>query len=363
MTINFKNHIKDTCWAELENNEIPFLNYHFFHSLESSGVVGEDSGWNPLFFEEPKKSVLYSFVKSHSYGEYIFDWDWANSFHHHNLPYYPKLTSMIPFTPATTSHFIGGISEKVMNSYEDFYCKNSFLSSHFLFLPGRELEFFKSYNYLIRDSFQYHFYNENYQSFEGFLSKLKRKKAKQIRRERAFSKDIKFQCYTGEQLDQTHAIEMFNFYQRTLLNKQAISYLNLNFFITIFSKLKNNICYIQSTRCEQPVAGALFFYDANTLYGRYWGTTEHIPNLHFELCYYRGIDFCIEKNIKVFEAGAQGEHKIARGFKPVKTFSAHKVKHHDFHQAIYQYVENEKVQIDKLLLNLNDRQPFLKKKD
>lgn len=363
MTINIKNHIEQTCWKELNHSSIPFLDYNFFHSLEKSNVIGENTGWSPLYFEEPNKSILYSFNKNHSYGEYIFDWDWANGFHQHNIPYYPKLTSMIPFTPATTSHFIGEVSDNVMDCYEKHYNENALSSSHFLFLSDLEREFFKSYHYLIRESFQYHFENENYQSFDDFLSKLKNKKSKQIRKERTFPNDINFQGFTGEQLTQTHALEMFKFYQGTIFNKQAISYLNLEFFLTIFEKLKNNIYYVKASHTEtsQPLAGALFFYGPDTLYGRYWGTSEDIPNLHFELCYYQGIDFCIQNKIKTFEAGAQGEHKIARGFKPIRTYSAHKVKHPDFNQAIDLYIKNEKVQIDKMLLYLNERQPFLKK--
>lgn len=360
MTIMLKQHIQDTNWKHLEEDKIPFLNYDFIHALETSGSIGNNSGWNSLFFEEKDQAILYSFEKTHSYGEYIFDWDWASGFEKNNIPYYPKLTSMIPFTPATTNHFAGKRSVNLMNHYENYYKENHYSSSHFLFLSKKEIEFFKSYNYLIRDSFQYHFYNENYQNFEGFLSRIKNKKAKQIRKERLFSPDINFQSFTGNELNQNHAIEMFKFYQSTITAKQAISYLNLDFFLTVFDKLKTNICYIQATKNNSAIAGSLFFYDKSTLYGRYWGSTENISNLHFELCYYQGIDFCIKNKIKVFEAGAQGEHKIARGFKPVKTFSAHKIKHPSFHQAVAQYIQNERQQIDHLFLYLNERQPYTK---
>ena len=361
MTIDIKNHIQDTQWAGLTKSNNPLLSEHFFKLLEQSGSIGKESGWEPLYFEEKDNSILYTFKKSHSYGEYIFDWDWANGFHQQNIPYYPKLTSMVPFTPATSSHFIGTHSEKLMESYEDFYDSNAYSSSHFLFLSRQEIDFFKSYGYTLRDSFQYHFENQNYKCFDDFLSKLKNKKAKQIRKERKFDSEIKFSSFSGDQLTKVHAIQMFKFYQNTLLIKQAISYLNLDFFISAFTELKNSIYYVQAMRDDIPIAGSLFFYGKDTLYGRYWGSTEDIPNLHFELCYYRGIDFCIENKIKTFEAGAQGEHKIARGFVPVKTFSAHKIKHPGFQHGINQYIENERIQIDRALVYLNERSPFTNK--
>ncbi len=336
----------------------PFLSYDFFLALEESQSIGWDSGWQPLYIVDPDKSLLYSFIKDHSYGEYIFDWDWAHAYKLNQIPYYPKLTSMIPFTSVTSPHFIGERSKKVMETYEEFYLENSFSSSHFLFLPKNELSFFKSFEYILRESFQYHFINEGYQSFEDFLSKLKNKKAKQIRKERNFSENIRFDQLTGDSLNDRHASEMYQYYLSTTTNKRAISYLNAGFFSKIFEKLKHQIFYVQATKNADVIAGALFFYSSDRLYGRYWGANEVVPNLHFELCYYQGIEFCIKRKLSVFEAGAQGEHKIARGFRPVKTYSAHKLKHPKFHEAINEYAINEKMHIDKLLPQLNDRLPF-----
>jgi predicted N-acyltransferase len=360
MLVNIKSSINQTCWRKINQSSNPFLNHLFFRTLEETKVVNKETGWTPIYFEEPQISILYTFTKTHSYGEYIFDWNWANAFHENAIPYYPKLTSMIPFTPATTSHFIGDVSVNVMNAYEKYYNENGLTSSHFLFIDRNEIDFFKSYGYIIRDSFQYHFEAKDHSSFENFLSTLKSKKAKQIRKERTFSKDIQFQTVTGADLTRKHAIEMFNFYQSTLKLKNAISYLNLNFFISIFEQMKENICYMRAIKNGNPIAGSLFFYGTDTLYGRYWGCTEEVQNLHFELCYYRGIDFCIDNDIDKFEAGAQGEHKIARGFKPVKTYSAHKLKHSDFHKAISKYIEDERIQINEQISYLSERQPFKK---
>jgi uncharacterized protein len=360
MSIKIVNKIKESGWDKLNNLDFPFLSYQFFSALEGSLSIGKEAGWEPLYFTDSEDSLLFSFIKQHSYGEYIFDWDWANFYHSHQIPYYPKLTSMIPFTSATTPHTLGKQSEELMNSYEEFYREGPFSSSHFLFLQETEIDYFKSFDYLIRDSFQYHFYNENYSSFDDFLSKIKTKKAKQIRKERLFSDNFTFQQISGEELKVEHALEMYEFYLETINNKGAIPYLTKNFFVTIFSTLAKSICYIQAKKNEQAIAGALYFFSNERLYGRYWGASEEYPNLHFELCYYQGIEFCIRKGLSVFEAGAQGEHKISRGFRPVKTYSAHKLKQPQIHQGIAGYIEQEKASITTVMAELTQRLPFKK---
>jgi predicted N-acyltransferase len=358
MPINITNQIQDTSWDKIENDNFPFLSFDFFNALEKSGSVNGQSGWNSVYFEEPNESILYTFVKDHSYGEYIFDWDWANTYHSHNIPYYPKLTSMIPFTSATTQHFVGKQSSNLMKGYEQYYLGNNFSSSHFLFIQEDEINFFKSFEYKIRESFQYHFVNSDYQSFEDFLSKLKNKKAKQIRKERVFSDNIDFQQLTGNDLNLNLAREMYGFYLANVSNKQAIPYLTESFFVKIFENLKDNILYVRASQNETAIAGALYFYSSERLYGRYWGSINEVQNLHFELCYYQGIEFCIKNKLSIFEAGAQGEHKIARGFKPVRTYSAHKLKDLRFNQAVTEFIDSEKEQIGKLLPQLSERLPF-----
>lgn len=358
MSIKFTNQLIDSDLETIDQQGFPFLSYEFFKALEGSKSVGEDSGWNPVYISDPGKSLLYTFVKNHSYGEYIFDWDWANFYHQNNTPYYPKLTSMIPFTSVTTPHFLGESSKSVMEAYEKFYEENNFSSSHFLFLPETELDFFKSFDYIIRDSFQYHFNNNAYETFEDFLSNFKNKKAKQIRKERIFTDSIKITKITGLDLTLEHADEMYQFYLSTIDNKQAIPYLTKSFFVQIFIRLKKNILYVQAKNLDVTIAGALYFYDSNRLYGRYWGATESMANLHFELCYYQGIEFCIQKKLSVFEAGAQGEHKISRGFSPVKTYSAHKFKHSGFSHAISMYIEDERKNIEKIMSILSEKLPF-----
>lgn len=338
-----------------------FLNHNFFHALEKSGSVGQKTGWLPVYFSQ-NENLLYSFIKSHSYGEYIFDWQWAQAFEQHQLPYYPKLTSMLPFTPVTTFHFVMDefdpkVADTLMDQYDRFYQSHSFSSSHFLFVTKQEADYFETRGYVTRASFQYHFINEGYESFEAFLGKLKSKKAKHIRNERQFP-ELVIKKYTGDELTQSHALQMYQFYSSTIDLKRGITYLTPLFFETIFQTMKENILYIEATKDGDPVAGTLFFYDDLKLYGRYWGSKAEIPNLHFELCYYQGIDFTIEHKLSIFEAGAQGEHKIARGFRPIKTLSSHHIKDPNFRRAIENFIQEEKKYVEISIQDLATHLPF-----
>lgn len=354
--------------SEIWNKSQPqsvLLDFRFFQALFQSGSIGEEAGWIPVFVTDSSaSSILYTFIKTHSYGEYIFDWKWAEAYQQNQIPYYPKLTSMIPLSPVTTSHFImpefdRTKCDEMMDQYEAFYQAHDFSSSHFLFTTIEEKEYFESRCYHTRESFQYHFYNQDYQSFEHFLESLKTKKAKQIRTERIFP-ELEIKQLTGADLTSEHAQEMYQFYLSTIDNKQGIAYLRPKFFNLIFETMKDQILYVQATLKGKAIAGALFFHDEQRLYGRYWGFNTDIPDLHFELCYYQGIEFCIQNKIRLFEAGAQGEHKISRGFRPVRTYSAHKIKHPGFAQAISQFIINEKAYVEETILELSRRLPFKK---
>lgn len=323
-------------------------------ALQDSGSIGQDTGWLLQKFEKDN-STLVTFIKSHSYGEYIFDWGWAEAYERYGIPYYPKLTSMIPFTPVTTPHFFG--SDAPLLDHDKFLNEQRLSSAHFLFLPQGEIEIFHGHNYLIRESLQYQFLNEGLEDFEEFLCTLKSRKAKTLRKERYFP-DLSIKRYTGQDLKPGHAQRMYEFYISTIVNKNSFDYLNQKFFEITFERMKDNILYIEATKNDTPVAATMFFYDENKIYGRYWGSKKYIPNLHFELCYYQGIDFCLEKKLKVFEAGAQGEHKIARGFRPVKIYSAHKIKHEAFREAIRNFIETEKTQVEKNLKELSEFLPY-----
>jgi predicted N-acyltransferase len=327
------------------SSSAPFMTEAFLGPLEDSGVIGGQSGWDPHYFYDDNNNFSYLFAKSHSYGEYIFDWAWAQAFESYGKLYFPKLTSMIPFTSATAEHFSSRDSEvifKHLDEHYSFYMKGDFSSLHYLFITGKEKELFQSRGFLIRESFQYHFFNNDFKSFEDFLSSFKSRKAKQVRKERLFSEEIVIERFTGDELTTDHAHEMWNFYISTIAYKNSRAYLNEEFFIKCFESMKDNILYVRATKYERAIAGSLFFFNDTTLYGRYWGCLAEVKNLHFELCYYQGIDFSIERNLKIFEAGAQGEHKIGRGFIPARTYSAHHIKDPMFRQAIGDFIEREK---------------------
>ncbi|MEA9357330.1 peptidogalycan biosysnthesis protein [Bacteriovorax sp. PP10] len=348
-------------WILHQPQTNPFLNFEFLNALMQSGSVKTETGWTPAFTRNDS-GILMSFIKTHSYGEYIFDWGWAEAFEKYGIPYYPKLTSLLPFTPVTTQHFLmksfdENLADALLKAHDDFFMKNDFSSTHFLFLTNAEIPLFQKNNYLIRESIQYHFFNPGYKSFEDFLSKLKSKKAKHIRTERSYD-NLSIKRYTGDELTKEHADRMYQFYISTIVNKNSFDYLNAEFFELIFKNLSKNILYVEASQNNFPIAGSLFFYDSEKLYGRYWGSTSYVENLHFELCYYQGIDFCIENSIAVFEAGAQGEHKIARGFRPVRTYSAHKIKHPAFQNAIAEFIETEKVHVEQSILKLSEHLPF-----
>jgi predicted N-acyltransferase len=355
--------ISEKNWSHIRPSKNPFLGYDFFSALKQSQSIGSEAGWVLKIIRNANEdAALYYFEKTHSYGEYIFDWQWAKAFYEYGVNYYPKLTSMLPFTPVTTTHFLMETFNEdkaieLLIQYEETYKQGNYSSSHFLFLNQNEINLFESQNYLIRESIQYHFFNKSYLNFDHFLESLKGRKAKQIRGERRHP-ELEITSYTGEALTLEHAERMYNFYISTIQNKKSFNYLNLEFFKIIFRTMKDKILYTEATRNKSPVAGSLFFYDHETIYGRYWGSTEYIENLHFELCYYQGIDFCIKHELKKFEAGAQGEHKISRGFRPIRTYSAHKIKHPAFREAIKNFIESEKEQIAQTIHELSKSLPF-----
>lgn len=342
----------------------PFNDYEFLLGLELTGCVGEESGWSPSYFgNDSDECFMYNYSKSHSYGEYIFDWGWADAYHRYGKPYYPKFTSMIPFTPVTVDHFLmanfdPNLAQDLLADFQNQFLKSKEQSSHFLFLTNRELPVFDSQNYLIRESFQYHFENKEYSDFSDFLDCLKSRKVKQIAKERSSLKEVQFRHFTGSNLLEEHAIQMYSFYLSTIRSKGAIAYLKESFFKYLFKVLKNNIIYVQASHEGESCAGSFFLFDKERLYGRYWGANKYIKNLHFELCYYQGIEILIEKKLKVFEAGAQGEHKIARGFIPRRTYSAHFMKGDEFQQAIARFITQEKESISEMISHLNTYLPY-----
>lgn len=307
----------------------PFANRNFLRSLEESGSVGSNTGWLPKHFET-KEAFLASYIKMHSYGEYIFDWNWAEFYQMNNLPYYPKLLHAIPFTPVNAPKFLGKESdfEELAKQSFQFYQSFNLSSEHYLFINDKEEELLKPLGFEIMHTHQYHFKNQ-YESFDDFLDTLKKTKRKNMKKERKAIADsnIEIKRFTQDTLSKRVLEKFYTFYLSTIAKKMSYAYLTEEFFTRLDPKQTLIICAEQD---DKTIAMALFFYNKDTLYGRLWGILpgyeQSFPFLHFELCYYQGIDFCIMHDLKLFEAGAQGEHKLSRGFEPVLIKSAHHIK-------------------------------------
>lgn len=361
-------------WRSLEPPSFPFSSYDFLSALEMTGCLGQRTGWQPVIVVLRTTGIdaaLVAFIKNNSYGEYIFDFAWAQAHESTGVPYYPKIVSAIPFTPATGPKLLFAqhltpeqrvpAAKALLTAISQIAGKTSSSSEHFLFITKGEIPFFDFGEYFIRESFQFHWRNHDYRSFEDFLSCLKGKRRREIVRERAqVSKaELKIERLTGESLTSEHGQIMYQFYLSTLDKMSGMNYLTADFFKSVFSTMKDRILFVLASKTDgTPVAGALNFFGKSTLFGRQWGCLEEYRSLHFELCYYQGIEFAIEKKFTLFEAGAQGEHKFQRGFLPSLTYSAHRVRHPQLDVAIRNHVDYEKDQIEALFKDYREHSPF-----
>ena len=353
--------IDPTEWAKLEPPDFPFASYSFLESLESSNSTGKRTGWFPLIATVTEKTNLigasFLYVKINSYGEYIFDWAWAEAWQKSGLQYYPKLTAAVPFTPATGPKILcvdskrkSEVATHILQEVKEFAKKEKMSTVHFLFLPENEIPLFETAGFSIRKSYQFHWHNNSYTKFEDFLMALKQKKRKEIRRERKLlnSHKLDIKQISGSEIKQ-YAELMYDFYLATIDKKWSCDYLTKDFFKKIFCSMQSQIILFMAFRNGNPIAATLNFQKGSSLFGRYWGCTEEIPNLHFELCYYQPIEYAIHNKLCLFEAGAQGEHKIQRGFIPSYTYSAHHLPEHELGEAVKSYIKREAGQIDKLV--------------
>ena len=348
--------VSEAAWREIEPPDFPFFDFAFLRALERSGSVGGASGWEPVYLlckdGDHLLGALPLYLKTDSYGEYVFDWEWAHAYHEHGLPYYPKLVAAVPFTPATGPKLLvrheeaerAAVTRVLLDAAGDLADELGVSSSHALFLPERDLAAFTEYGFAVRHSLQFHWRNRGYGSFSDYLEALTSKRRSQIRRERRQLEGLTIERLTGEALEEEHAAIMYRFYLGTYDRKWGFPYLTGSFFSEVFRTMRDRVLFVlaRDAPTRRPVAGALFFFKGRSLYGRYWGTSEERRNLHFELCYYQGIEFAIERRLELFEAGAQGEHKLARGFLPTLTYSAHEIRHPGFRHAIERYIARER---------------------
>jgi predicted N-acyltransferase len=359
-------------WRVLEPPDFPFFDFEFLRALERSGSIGGASGWSPVYLvcRDDLGRVLGAlclYLKTHSYGEYIFDWEWAHAYRQHGLPYYPKLVAAVPFTPATGPRLLvrpdtdrAAVTRTLLVAARRLGEERRVSSSHALFLPEEELDEFVEHGFAVRHSVQFHWRNRGYGAFSDYLDAMMSKRRRQVARERRQLEGVEIERLTGSELSPEHAATMYRFYLSTSDRKWGSPYLTGAFFAEVFRTMGDRILLVlaRDGSTGRPIAGALNFFKGRTLYGRYWGATDERRNLHFELCYYQAIEFAIERHLALFEAGAQGQHKLARGFLPSLTYSAHAIRHPEFRRAIEDYITMEKKLLAEDMADYAQRDPY-----
>lgn len=376
--LNYRTHIVSdlsevgqSSWDALvlaQSAPTPFLSYAFLHALHASGSASPETGWQPQFLllydeQDVLAAALTLYVKGHSYGEYVFDWAWADAYQRNGLDYYPKLLSAIPFTPVAGGRLLARDAQAraaLVDVLVATQGATEVSSTHVLFPPEEEARQLREAGFLLRSGVQFHWLNAGYRSFDEFLATLEQKKRKNIRAER---RKVMEAGVTMRRVRGTHATRedwvLFNrCYRNTYREHHSTPYLNLDFFLRIGETMPQNILLVIAEQDGRAIAASLVIHDETTLYGRYWGALEHVPCLHFEAAYYQPLEFCIEQGIATFEGGAQGEHKMARGFLPTKTWSAHWLAHPSFSDAVERFLEREAGGIDDYMDELNERSPF-----
>lgn len=346
---------------------MPLLSHAFLSAMEESGSVGKGTGWQPypmvVYDQQTLVGIMPLYLKTHSYGEYVFDWAWADAYQRNGIAYYPKLLSAIPFSPVTSTRLIAKspqIQQLMVQALNETMLKHQLSSAHVLFPDAASAEVLKQAGWMQRHGVQFRWENSAFNSFDDFLMTLSHDKRKKIRQERKKVVESGVECRTIKGPDITEALWDFFYacYTHTYHEHHSTPYLTREFFKLIGQRMPHNILLVVAYDEGEPIASALNLYDQTTLYGRYWGALRYVPNLHFELCYYQAQTFCIAENIQYFEGGAQGEHKLARGFTPRPTSSFHKIAHPDFAEAIQEFVTREAKGIAVYTNELEERTPF-----
>jgi len=368
--------IAPAAWNALTGSDYPFLRHEFLLALEYSGCVRAKTGWQPLhvLVEAPVEphqllACMPLYAKTNSMGEYVFDWGWADAYAKHGLDYYPKLLTAIPFTPCTGPRLscapgldLATLLPPLLVEIKALAQRLQASSWHLLFPQNDLRDSLSAQGLLQRTGCQYHWFNADYRDFDHFLASFSSRKRKNLRKERekVSAAGIDFETLRGTQITSSHWQRFYQFYQSTYLVRGRAPYLNEDFFLQLGETMPEHLLLVLARRDGQYIAGALFFTGGDTLYGRYWGCTEEYQFLHFETCYYQGIEWCIQHGIKRFDSGAQGEHKIQRGFKPVRTSSCHWVRHPDFALAIARFLQEEEQYIGEYVNRAAEFLPFRK---
>jgi predicted N-acyltransferase len=351
-------------WNALSGGD-PFTRHEFLSALIDTGCASARSGWRPqiVLLERDGRlaGAMPLFLKSHSYGEYVFDWAWADAYQRHGLAYYPKLLCAVPFTPVTGPRLLAAeISDRAALAAAARELARELSSLHVLFPTADEAALLKDQGLLLRRTVQFHWQNADYADFADFLSRMTRHRRKVIRQERRRVQEagVTFRWLRGAEIARENWEFFERCYRRTYAAHRSSPYLNLEFFLRLGATLPQHTLLILAERAGRPVAASLNLVAGDTLWGRYWGASEHIPLLHFECCYYQAIDYAIAHRLRAFEGGAQGEHKLFRGLLPVETLSAHWLAHPAFASAIEDFLARESAGIARYVDELNEHSPF-----
>ena len=356
-------------WDALVPDGNPFMRHAFLSAMEDSGSVGEGTGWKsaPLALRDAGDRLvgaLPAYLKGHSQGEYVFDYSWADAWHRAGGHYYPKLQICAPFTPATGPRVLAtdpALAQPLLRAAEELCASAGLSSAHATFITPEQVPLFETAGWLLRSDIQFHWENRGYASFDDFLAQLSSRKRKDIRKERAAARDgVEIRHLTGDDIRPEHWDAFWHFYQDTGARKWGRPYLTRAAFDLLGERMGDSILLVMAFVDGQAVAGALNFIGRDALYGRYWGAVIDKPFLHFELCYYQAIDAAIARGLARVEAGAQGGHKLARGYEPVQTWSAHYIVHPGFREAVADFLERERAGIAANQLHLGRHTPFRK---
>lgn len=364
-------------WNALIGSDYPFLRHEFLALLESTGCTDRASGWLPLHATLYRGDTLIAlmplYLKSHSYGEYVFDWSWADAWRRHGLDYYPKLVTAVPFTPATGPRLCLAQGEEkaevypmLLQAIRQMAEEQGASSWHVLFPEPDAAEELERAGTSIRVASQFHWINRGYTCFDDFLADFNSRKRKSLKRERRRVEEqgIELRVLEGEQITAADWERFYLFYQMTYAKRSGHGgYLNREFFLGLGGAIGQHCVLVMAYREQQAVAGALYFRSADTLYGRYWGCEQELDCLHFETCYYQGIEYAIKHGLQRFDPGAQGEHKIQRGFTPIKTWSNHWIADPGFADAIADFSRREQQQIDQYISSASTYLPFKQDSD
>jgi predicted N-acyltransferase len=359
--------------ALLPSDAGPFLKHEFLNSLEQTACVGGNTGWQVahliLKVKEQIIGAMPLYLKQHSYGEFVFDWSWAQAYEQQGMQYFPKALCAIPFTPVQGTRIlcapsanIEAVQSKIIEGLKTLVLHNSLSSAHALFPKTSEIESFKKQGFMLRDSVQFHWHNQDFENFEHFLSHLTMKRRKNIRREReqVLRENINFRHVAGNSSTDQDWGFFYRCYENTYLEHQSSPYLNEAFFKLWAKLMPENLHLIVAERAGNPIAASLLVVDpqCSKAYGRYWGAIEHIPCLHFETAYYQALEYCIANKIQTFEGGAQGEHKMARGFLPTTIQSAHFIADPQFSRAVQHFLDREHQGIGAYVDELAEHSPL-----